>query len=145
MYVNPEPCRCFTGPGERRSPLHPDMNIEAYRNFCLSFPGATEDLPFDENTLCFKVMGKIFSICDIEEFESINLKCDPVKAIELREQFPDIVVPGYHMNKKHWNTVSMKDNLSDELIKEWITDSYNLVVAGLTKRDREKLEGKSEK
>ena len=121
------------------------MNIEAYRNFCLSFPGATEDLPFDENTLCFKVMGKIFSICDIEEFESINLKCDPVKAIELREQFPDIVVPGYHMNKKHWNTVSMQDNLSDELIKEWITDSYNLVVAGLTKRDREKLEGKSEK
>ena len=125
--------------------LHPEMNIEAYRNFCLSFPGATEDLPFDENTLCFKVMGKIFSICDIEEFESINLKCDPVKAIELREQYPDIVVPGYHMNKKHWNTVSMQDNLSDELIKEWITDSYNLVVAGLTKRDWEKLEGKSEK
>ena len=117
------------------------MNIEEYRNFCLSFSGATEDLPFDENTLCFKIMGKIFSICDIEEFESINLKCDPVKAIELRETYPDVVVPGYHMNKKHWNTVSMQSNLPDELIKKWITDSYNLVVAKLPKKDREKLSG----
>jgi len=117
------------------------MNIEEYRNFCLSFSGATEDLPFDENTLCFKIMGKIFSICDIEEFESINLKCDPVKAIELRETYPDVVVPGYHMNKKHWNTVSMQSNLPDELIKKWITNSYNLVVAKLPKKDREKLSG----
>ncbi|MCH8549596.1 MAG: MmcQ/YjbR family DNA-binding protein [Balneolaceae bacterium] len=116
------------------------MNIESYRNFCLSFPGATEDLPFDENTLCFKVMGKIFTICDIEEFESINLKCDPVKAIELREEYPGTVVPGYHMNKKHWNTVSMNSGLPEKLIKEWITDSYNLVVAGLTKKNRELLE-----
>ncbi|TVR35514.1 MAG: MmcQ/YjbR family DNA-binding protein [Balneolaceae bacterium] len=115
------------------------MNIESYRNYSLSFPGATEDLPFDENTLCFKVMGKIFTICDIEEFESINLKCDPIKAIELREMYPDIVVPGYHMNKKHWVTVSMQHNLPDDLIKEWITDSYNLVVAGLPKKDRGKL------
>jgi predicted DNA-binding protein (MmcQ/YjbR family) len=115
------------------------MNIENYRNYCLSFPGASEDLPFDENTLCFKVMGKIFTICDIEEFESINLKCDPVKAIELREMYPDIVVPGYHMNKKHWVTVSMQHNLPDDLLKEWITDSYNLVVAGLPKKDSEKL------
>ena len=117
------------------------MNIEEYRNFCLSFSGATEDLPFDENTLCFKIMGKIFSICDIEEFESINLKCDPVKVIELRETYPGIVVPGYHMNKKHWNTVSMQSNLPEELIKKWITDSYNLVVAKLPKKDREKLSG----
>lgn len=116
------------------------MNIEQYRNFCLSFPGADEDLPFDENTLCFKVMGKIFSICNIEAFESINLKCDPVKAIELRERFPGDVIPGYHMNKKHWNTVNMKSNLPDELIREWITHSYNLVVAKLPKKDREKLQ-----
>jgi predicted DNA-binding protein (MmcQ/YjbR family) len=115
------------------------MNIETYRNFCLSFPGATEDLPFDENTLCFKVMGKIFTICDIDEFESINLKCDPVKAIELREMYPDIVVPGYHMNKKHWITVSMNENLPEELINEWITDSYNLVVAKLPKKERDRL------
>ncbi len=114
------------------------MNIEQYRDFCLSLPGATEELPFDENTLCFKVMGKIFSICDIMEFESINLKCDPVKAIELREMYPE-VVPGYHMNKKHWNTVSIQSNLQDDLIIEWVTDSYNLVVAKLPKKEREKL------
>ena len=77
------------------------MDILTYHNYCLSFPGATEDLPFDEHTLCFKVVGKIFTICDIDEFESINLKCDPAKAIELREMYPDKVVPGYHMNKKH--------------------------------------------
>jgi predicted DNA-binding protein (MmcQ/YjbR family) len=113
------------------------MNIESYREFCLSFPGTTEDLPFDENTLCFKVAGRIFTICDIDEFESINLKCDPMKAIELREQYAGIVVPGYHMNKKHWNTVSMQGNLPDDLIKGWIEDSYNLVVEKLPKRDRE--------
>ena len=112
------------------------MNIEKYRDTCLSFPGTTEDLPFDDNTLCFKVMGKIFSICDIEEFESINLKCDPVKAIELRETYPDIVIPGYHMNKKHWNTVLMDSSLPDELIKEWIKDSYDLVVNKLPKKDQ---------
>ena len=115
------------------------MNIEQYRMFCLSLPGATEDLPFDENTLCFKVMGKIFSICDIDAFESINLKCDPIKAIELRETYPDDVIPGYHMNKKHWNTVMMDSNLPDKLIEEWITDSYNLVVAKLPKKSREIL------
>jgi predicted DNA-binding protein (MmcQ/YjbR family) len=115
------------------------MHIEQFRGFCLSFPGTTEEFPFDENTLVFKVMGKMFVLCDVDEFESINLKCDPVKAIELREQYPEIVNPGYHMNKKHWNTVSMQYNLPDDLIKEWITDSYNLVVAGLPKKDREKL------
>lgn len=83
-------------------------------------------------------MGKIFSICDIAEFDSINVKCDPVKAIELRESHPE-VVPGYHMNKKHWNTIDMTTNLSDELIKEWVKDSYNLVVAKLPKKDREQL------
>ncbi|TVR15768.1 MAG: MmcQ/YjbR family DNA-binding protein [Balneolaceae bacterium] len=115
------------------------MNIEQYRSFCLSLPGATEDLPFDENTLCFKVMGKIFSICDIDEFESINLKCEPIKAIELRETYPDDVIPGYHMNKKHWNTVMMDSNLPDKMIEEWLTDSYNLVVAKLPKKSREIL------
>lgn len=112
------------------------MNIEVYRDYCLSLPGSTEDLPFDENTLCFKVMGKIFSICDIEDFESINLKCDPVKAIELRETYPDTVIPGYHMNKKHWNTVKMDSSLPDNLIKEWIKESYDLVVNKLPKKDQ---------
>lgn len=116
------------------------MNIEEYRDYCLSFPGATEDLPFDKNTLCFKIMGKIFTICDIDEFESINLKCDPVKAIELRETYPDIIVPGYHMNKKHWNTVVMDSSLPDDLIKEWIRESYDLVVQKLSGKDRRTLE-----
>lgn len=115
------------------------MNIEEYRNYCLTFPGTTEDLPFDENTLCFKVMGKIFTICDIDEFESINLKCDPVKAIELRESYPDIVMPGYHMNKKHWNTVLMDSSLPDKLIKEWIRESYDLVVQKLPNKDKKAL------
>lgn len=115
------------------------MNIESFRKYCLSFSGVTEEFPFDENTLVFKVMGKMFALCDVEEFESINLKCDPVKAIELREEYPRMIEPGYHMNKKHWNTVSMQGNLPDDLIKDWIKDSYNLVVAKLPKRDREKL------
>ncbi|WP_069132192.1 MmcQ/YjbR family DNA-binding protein [Rhodohalobacter halophilus] len=115
------------------------MNIESYRKYCLSFPGVTEEFPFDENTLVFKVMGKMFALCDVDEFESINLKCDPAKAIELREEHPGLIEPGYHMNKKHWNTVSMRGNLPDDLIKEWIKDSYDLVVAKLPKRVREKL------
>lgn len=115
------------------------MNIESFREYCLSFSGVTEEFPFDENTLVFKVMGKMFALCDVDEFESINLKCDPVIAVELREEYPGLVEPGYHMNKKHWNTVSMQGNLPDDLIKEWIKDSYDLVVAKLPKRDREKL------
>jgi len=115
------------------------MNIESFRDYCLSFSGVTEEFPFDENTLVFKVMGKMFALCDVDDFESINLKCDPIKAIEQREEFPDLVLPGCHMNKKHWNTVSMQDNLPDKLIKEWIKDSYDLVVEKLPKREREKL------
>ncbi|MFA5669809.1 MAG: MmcQ/YjbR family DNA-binding protein [Balneolaceae bacterium] len=114
------------------------MNIETYRDYCLNLPGATEDFPFDNNTLVFKVMGKVFALCDVDNFESINLKCDPVWAIELREQHPEII-PGYHMNKKHWNTVSNYGNLQDEMIYELITHSYNLVVAKLPKRDQEAL------
>jgi len=115
------------------------MNIESFREYCLSFSGVTEEFPFDENTLVFKVMGKMFALCDVDDFQSINLKCEPVKAIELREEYPGLVQPGYHMNKKHWNTVSMQHHLPDDLIKEWIKDSYDLVVAKLAKRDREKL------
>ncbi len=107
------------------------MNIEEFRNFCLSFPGAEEELPFDDNTLVFKVMGKMFALCDIDEFESINLKCIPQKAIELREAFPNVVIPGYHMNKKHWNTIEMNSNIPDSLIEEWISESYQLVVQNL--------------
>lgn len=115
------------------------MNIEEFREFCLSFKKITEEFPFDNNTLVFKVMGKMFALCDVENFESINLKCDPVKAVQLREEYPGVVIPGYHMNKKHWNTILMDNNLPDDLISDWITDSYNLVVAKLPKKDQQKL------
>lgn len=115
------------------------MNIEEFRDFCLSFNKVTEEFPFDNNTLVFKVMGKMFALCDVDTFESINLKCDPSIAIQLREEFPEIVRPGYHMNKKHWNTVMMDNNIPNDKIREWIINSYNLVVATLPKKDQEKL------
>lgn len=115
------------------------MNIEEFREFCLSFKGATEDFPFDEHTIAFKVMDKIFAIANVEKFDGINLKCDPVKAAMLRDLYAE-VKPGYHMNKKHWNTVDPKGKLDDELIKEWIKDSYHLVVEGLPRKKQKKLE-----
>lgn len=111
------------------------MNIEELREFCLSFPGVSEDFPFDQSTIVFKVMGKLFLLTDIDQNESINVKCDPEKAIELREQYPS-VLPGYHMSKKHWNTVMIQGEIPDPLLKQWIRDSYDLVVAGLTKKQR---------
>ena len=114
------------------------MNIEAFRDLCLSLPGTTEEFPFGEDTLVFKVAGKMFALTDIELFDSINLKCDPEKAVELRERY-DGVLPGYHMNKKHWNTVLTDGSLPDKLLKELILDSYELVKAGLPKKLRETL------
>ncbi len=115
------------------------MDIESFREYCLSKPFTTEDMPFGDNTLVFKVLGKIFALADIEEFKSVNLKCDPSRAIELREEYPQII-PGYHMNKKHWNTVSMHDGLSLQLCIELIDHSFNLVVSKLPKKDREKIQ-----
>ena len=112
------------------------MDIEAFRTYCLSKKAVTEELPFDENTLVFKVMNKMFALTDIELFESINLKCDPVRALELREKYEE-VHPGYHMNKKHWNTIVMDGSLPDTLIMDWIDHSYDLVVAGLSKANKD--------
>jgi len=109
------------------------LNIETFRSYCLGKKGVTEEFPFDENTLVFKVMGKMFALTDLENFESVNLKCDPDKAVQLREEFP-AVLPGYHMSKKHWNTVLMDGRIPDKLIKTWIDDSYNLVTASLSKQ-----------
>ena len=114
------------------------MHIEAYREYCLSLPAVTEELPFDEVTLVFKVGGKLFALTNIDLFQSINLKCDPEKATELRELYAG-VKPGYHMNKKHWNTVSTDGSIPDQLLKGWTKDSYDLVVAGLPKKVRERL------
>lgn len=114
------------------------MNIEEYRDFCIALKGVSEEFPFDENTLVFKVMGKMFALCDVNSFESINLKCATEKAIELREQYLT-VLPGYHMNKKHWNTVLIDGSIDDKLIYQWILDSYHLVIASLTKKQRKEL------
>jgi predicted DNA-binding protein (MmcQ/YjbR family) len=114
------------------------MDIEVYREYCIAKAGVTEEFPFDENTLVFKVMGKMFSACDVNDFVSINLKCDPELAISLREQHEGVTA-GYHMNKKHWNTIAMDGSIDDRLIKEWIDHSYDLVVKGLTKKLKEEL------
>src|SRR5690554_1217963 len=114
------------------------MNIEEYYHFCRSLPGTTEDFPFGKDTLIFKVMGKMFALTDIEKFESINLKCDPMEALELRAVHEEIK-PGYHMNKKHWNTVQTQGSLGDDFIKKLIKDSYNLVVSKLPKKDQKLL------
>ena len=114
------------------------MNIEDYRSFCLSLPGTEEKFPFDEETLVFFVKGKMYSLVNVDTFDFINLKCDPERAIELREMY-DFVIPGYHMNKKHWNSIMMDGPIPDHLIREWTRHSYDLVVAKLPKKDREAL------
>ncbi|MES2587861.1 MAG: MmcQ/YjbR family DNA-binding protein [Bacteroidota bacterium] len=114
------------------------MNIEVYTNYCQSLKGVTESFPFDAKTLVFKVCGKMFALCDVEDFDGVNLKCDPEKAIELREQFEGIN-PGYHMNKKHWNTVSTNADVSDSMVFELTKDSYDLVFSSLPKKVRENL------
>ena len=114
------------------------MHIEELRNYCLSKKGATEAFPFDETTLVFKVLGKMFALTDTEGEFSINLKCDPKNAIELREHYPS-VRPGYHMSKKHWNTISPAELMDDSLIFSWVDDSYDLVVSKLTKAQKEQL------
>ncbi len=114
------------------------MNIEEFRNFCIQKYGVTEELPFDENTLVFKVMGKIFALIDVDLFKSVNLKCDPEEAIKLREKY-EAVKSGYHMNKKHWNTIEFDDTLSDNEIFHWVNHSYDLVVSKLPKNLKEEV------
>jgi predicted DNA-binding protein (MmcQ/YjbR family) len=103
------------------------VNLEAFRDHCLKKGGVTEEFPFGINTLVFKVHGKMFALTDVESFESINLKSLPEEAVQLREQYP-AVLPGYHMNKKHWNTVIMDGSVPDRMVREWIDVSYELVA-----------------
>ena len=115
------------------------MNIESFRKYCLQKVGATEDFPFDNQTLVFKVLGKMFALTDLTLFESVNLKCAPEKALQLRAAHLG-VTPGYHMNKKHWNTIHPEEGeLSDKELNELINHSYELVVASLPKKLREEL------
>ncbi len=102
------------------------MDIVELRDYCISKPDVTESFPFDEDTLVFKVNGKIFALTNLTGDLTINLKCNPEKAVELREMYP-AVEPGYHMNKQHWNTIRVDGSISTSLIKEWIDHSYSLV------------------
>ena len=116
------------------------MNIEQFREFCLGKNGVTEDFPFDDVTLCVRVAGKIFAITglDSERFQ-VNLKCDPDQTVELREQYPE-VQPGWHMNKKHWNTVDFEGALDEGMLRSLIDHSYEQVVKTLKKSERTQLE-----
>lgn len=114
------------------------MDPQIIREYCLSKKGVTEELPFDEDTPVYKVMGKMFLYTNLTPPFSINIKCDPEKAVELRERY-DAVTPGYHMSKIHWNTVMLDGTVPRHLIFEWIDHSYQLVVDKLKKSDKEKL------
>ena len=115
------------------------MDLESLRNYCLTKKSASEDMPFGEDTLVFIVLGKIFALTSLDtEGCRVNLKCNPDYAIELREKFEDIQ-PGYHMNKKHWNTVNCENGLDSALIKSLIDHSYELIVESMTKAQRDLL------
>ena len=109
------------------------MNLDSILNFCAGLKGSIQDFPFDEKTLAMKVQGKIYALINVEKSEYINLKCDPEKAIDLRERY-HAILPGYHMNKKHWNSVGITQDLDDTLIQELIVHSYELVVKSLPKK-----------
>ncbi|WP_310588945.1 MmcQ/YjbR family DNA-binding protein [Dyadobacter alkalitolerans] len=115
------------------------INLESLRDFCLQLPGVTEELPFGPDTLVFKVKGKVFLLTPLDSAShQFNAKCDPEKAEELREKYPD-VKPGYHMNKKHWNTVYVTGNIPSETLFGWVKDSYDLIVKSLPKKDQVEL------
>lgn len=116
------------------------MNIEDFRQYCIVKKGVTEELPFGPDALVFKVMGKMFALCALERRPpQVNLKCDPERAIALREEFDGDIIPGYHMSKVHWNTLLL-EKLSPILITELVDHSYDLVVSGLTKKLRAELD-----
>jgi predicted DNA-binding protein (MmcQ/YjbR family) len=113
------------------------MTIDVYYDYCLGKKGVTEHFPFDEDTLVFKVGGKMFALSSLSRWEkgspSLNLKCDPERAVELRAQFDDIQ-PGYHMSKIHWNTIAINNEITDTFAKELIDHSYELVFKSLSKK-----------
>jgi len=114
------------------------MDIESVREYCLSKAGTSEGTPFGPDVLVLKVMSKVFAIMSLDEDRTINLKCDPERALELRADY-DFIIPGYHMNKKHWNTVEDVHRAEEKLLTELIDHSYELVVKGLKKVEKEEL------
>jgi predicted DNA-binding protein (MmcQ/YjbR family) len=119
------------------------LNIEELRDHCLEKPGVTEGFPFGEDTLVFKVGGKIFLITGLEQGDRFNVKCDPELAIELRERYTE-VIPGYHMNKKMWNTVFMDGTLTHKQLLDMIDHSYDLILKRLPKKTQDEIFGISE-
>lgn len=121
------------------------MDIDTIREYCLSKPATEETLPFGPDTLVFKVAGKMFLLLPLDSEDlQFNAKCDPEEVEELRERY-SCVLPGYHMNKNHWNTIIVDGSVSSAQILEWIDKSYELVVAGLPVKVREELRGKKER
>lgn len=116
------------------------LNIESIREYCLAKPGVLETMPFGEDTLVFKVIDKMFLLIGLNSPDNFNVKCDPEKAIALREEY-DEVKPGYHMNKMHWNTVYINGRLTDKQLLEMIDDSYQLVVKSLPTAKQALLKG----
>ena len=115
------------------------MNIEEVREYCIAKKGVTEEFPFDEQTLVFKVLGKMFALSGLERIPpQLNLKCDPERSIELREQYNGLIYGGYHMNKRLWNTIEIS-NLSPKLIYDLIDHSYDLVIAKMPKKLKSQL------
>ncbi|MEZ4901887.1 MAG: MmcQ/YjbR family DNA-binding protein [Spirosomataceae bacterium] len=115
------------------------MNIESFQTHCLSKKGVTEEFPFGEEVLVYKVLGKMFALTSLDsEIFRISLKCDPELAIQLREEYEG-VQPGFHLNKKHWNTVTIDGSIKDNLIRDWIDHSYHLVLGSLPRRFRDTL------
>lgn len=111
------------------------MNVEEIREYALQKENITEGFPFGEDTLVFKVNNKIFLLVSLDETPlRFNAKCEPDKAIELREEYPDVILPGYHMNKKHWNTIVADGSVSSKQLKEWIDHSYDLVLKKKNKK-----------
>ena len=111
------------------------MNVESVRDYCLSLPMVTEDFPFDETTLVFRIGGKIFAMMDLENTEWFVLKCFPDYALELRERYPEIA-PAWHMNKKHWNQLNLFGSLPDNLVQSLIRHSYNEVVKKIPRKQK---------
>lgn len=116
------------------------MNLQEFYDYCLSKKGVTEHFPFDQDTLVFKAGGKMFALSSLKDWENgepkLNLKCDPEKAILLRESY-QAIEPGFHMSKIHWNTVAFKSDVSNKMMLELIDDSYDLIVASLTKKQQQ--------
>ncbi len=115
------------------------MDIESFRLYCISKKGTTESFPFDDNALVFKVMNKMFVLARVENFTGFSAKCDPERAVELRQQYPHDIEGAWHMNKTHWNSVRCDGILTDTLIKELVDHSYELVVSSLTKKLQQEL------